>query len=64
MSKTVTTPVSEKELSTLAQIYTQLQEPKRNIVVMGANLLLASQNAEFESKEKEQKENNRELTKV
>lgn len=35
--------VSEEELKKLVDIYSQLQEPDRNIFVMGGNLLLASQ---------------------
>lgn len=37
--------INDSELERLAIIYSQLQEPNRSIVVMGANLLLASQAA-------------------
>ena len=38
--------ISTEELNQITSIYKQLSEPKRNILVMSGNLLLASQNAE------------------
>lgn len=43
--------VTDKELSQLATIYAQLQEPDRTIFIMGGNLLLASQKAKDSSQD-------------
>lgn len=49
--------ISDDELRKLTEIYTQLREPRRELVIMGLNLLLASQNAErVEFSEIEEKE--------
>lgn len=42
--------VSSSEMEILAKIYRNLSEPRRSILVMGGNLLLASQNAECNTK--------------
>lgn len=42
--------VSSSEMEMLVKIYRNLSEPRRSILVMGGNLLLASQNAECNTK--------------
>ena len=42
--------VSSSEIEMLAKIYRNLSEPRSSILVMGGNLLLASQNAERNEK--------------